>query len=545
MAKLVIIAIFGIQCGLVDLLQQQNVYEGTTLVLQFNFDGLPVFKSSSVELWPVLCLARQLSHRPFVVGLYCGSKKPASLSEYLEDFVQELSSLLVEGIWYGDIKLNVEIGCFVCDAPARAFIKNVKSHTAYYGCEKCKQKGVHIDYKMTFPKMDGKLRTDKEFSLMSDEAHHHGPSPLAVLPVGLVTCFVLDYMHLVCLGVCRRLLAFWLRGPIHKDSTSKASRLSAGAVRQLSSKLVNLRNSVSSEFARKPRCISELDRWKKATEFRQLLLYTGPVVLSGVLSDAVYNHFLLLSVGITLLVSPKFCGPYADYAHSLLCLFVEQAKHIYGEDFIVYNVHGLTHLAADVKQHGCLDLVSAFPYENKLQELKKLVRKRSCPLPQIIRRLSEKRTAFSELGVVSVDRILCEREHTDGPVPHGYSDAVQYAQLNAKTYKINIKRSADCCVLVRNIGPVKAVNILSHCSAVYIVYRRFEKVLDLFESPLSSSCLEIYKVCGCMPTLSTCPFDDVLSKCLLLPLSAKSDANNTKSLYAALPIVHTLVDERA
>ena len=203
-------------------------------------------------------------------------------------------------------------------------------------------------------------------------------------------------------------------------------------------------------------------------------MYTGPVVLSGVLSDAVYNHFLLLSVGITLLVSPKFCGPYADYAHSLLCLFVEQAKHIYGEDFIVYNVHGLTHLAADVKQHGCLDLVSAFPYENKLQELKKLVRKRSCPLPQIIRRLSEKRTAFSELGVVSVDRILCEREHTDGPVPHGYSDAVQYAQLNAKTYKINIKRSADCCVLVRNIGPVKAVNILSHCSAVYIVYRRFE-----------------------------------------------------------------------
>jgi len=82
-----------------------------------------------------------------------------------------------------------------------------------------------------------------------------------------------------------------------------------------------------------------------------------------VLSEVVHNYFLLLSAGIALLVSPKFCGPHADYAHSLLCLFVEQARHLYGEEFIVYIVHGLTHLAADVKWHGCLDLFSAFPYE--------------------------------------------------------------------------------------------------------------------------------------------------------------------------------------
>jgi len=513
---------FGIRCGLVDLLQQQHICNGTVLVLHFNFDGLPVFKSSSVELWPVLCLVRQLSHKPFVVGLYCGAKKPASVSDYLHDFVQELSSLLVDGICCGDVRYGVEIGCFVCDAPARAFVKNVKSHTAYYGCEKCKQKGVYVECRMTFPDVDAGLRTDEEFRLMSDEAHHHGPSPLSLLPVGLVTSFVFDYMHLVCLGVCRRLLTFWLRGPIRK-SDSVASRLSAGTLQQLSTKLVNLRNAVPTEFARKPRCISEVDRWK-ATEFRLFLLYIGPVVLFDVLSDAVFNHFMLLSVGITLLVSPKFCGPYADYAHSLLCSFVEQAKQLYGEEFIVYNVHGLTHLAADVKQHGCLDHFSAFPYENKLKELKKLVRKPSCPLPQVIRRLSEERTAFSEICAASEDRALCKREHNDGPLPVGYHGAIQFGQLNAKSYNININRSSDCCVFVRNIGPVKAVNILSYCGAVYIVYKRFQQVSDLFESPLSSSCLEIYKVRGFAPKLYVCAFDDLLSKCLLLPLSATSDA---------------------
>lgn len=97
-------------------------------------------------------------------------------------------------------------------------------------------------------------------------------------------------------------------------------------------------------------------------------------------------------------------------------------------------------------------------------------------------------------------------------------------------------------MFVRNIAPVKAVNILSHSGAVYIVKTQFEQLLDLFESPLSSSCLEIYKVCGYLTKLSVCAFDDVLSKCVLLPLSAMSDAANKKSSYD--PVVHTLPHER-
>ena len=42
------------------------------------------------------------------------------------------------------------------------------------------------------------------------------PSPLglAQLSVGLVSSFVLDYQHLVCFGVVRRLINTWLRGPL-------------------------------------------------------------------------------------------------------------------------------------------------------------------------------------------------------------------------------------------------------------------------------------------------------------------------------------------
>ena len=41
---------------------------------------------------------------------------------------------------------------------------------------------------------------------MTDEEHHIGACPLRPLPLGYVTQFGLDYMHMACLGVMRRLI---------------------------------------------------------------------------------------------------------------------------------------------------------------------------------------------------------------------------------------------------------------------------------------------------------------------------------------------------
>ena len=221
---------FGIASGINNLLSLNTVgldaFSNNKLELQFNFDGLPLFKSSCLEFWPILCLIRQFKSNPFVVGIYCGSKKPPSVPDYVQDFVEKLSVLLANGITCNAIHFSVVIDCFVCDAPARSFIKNVKSHNGYHGCEKCTQEGVYLNNRMTYPDCKATLRTDADFEKMTDEDHHHGPTPLSVLPIGLVTGFVLDYMHLVCLGVVRKLLKFWLCGSIHA-SVAVASRLPA------------------------------------------------------------------------------------------------------------------------------------------------------------------------------------------------------------------------------------------------------------------------------------------------------------------------------
>lgn len=52
----------------------------TTLTLQFNIDGLPLFKSSKLQFWPILgCLKCYYTKSPFVVGIFCGISKPKSV----------------------------------------------------------------------------------------------------------------------------------------------------------------------------------------------------------------------------------------------------------------------------------------------------------------------------------------------------------------------------------------------------------------------------------------------------------------------------------
>jgi len=124
-------------------------------------------------------------------------------------------------------------------------------------------------------------------------------------------------------------------------------------------------------------------------EFRLFMLYVGKIVLKGILQTEVYNHFLAFSIALCILVSPTLSASHAMYAEQLLGWFVETCKQLYGDEFLVYNVHSLTHLAAEAVTFGSLDSCSGFPFENYLQQMKRLVRSGRNPPVQIAKRLGE------------------------------------------------------------------------------------------------------------------------------------------------------------
>ena len=89
-------------------------------------------------------------------------------------------------------------------------------------------------------------------------------------------------------------------------------------ISEISNGLLSFSGKMPREFARQPRSIFDVERWK-ATEFRQFLLYTGPVVLRKVSTRDMYEHFLSFSVAISILLSPGRKNELNIYVSLVIC----------------------------------------------------------------------------------------------------------------------------------------------------------------------------------------------------------------------------------
>ena len=376
-------AYYGLESGILDYLTKNATFTGD-IELTFNVDGVPVFKSSKNHFWPILATCNDAD--PFIVALYFGKGKPEPLTDYLQDLLEDLAGLLEKGVEHQNVVHKVGIRAFICDAPARAFLKCIKGHNASQGCERCEATATRIESRMVYTSTDvSPSRTDEMFRQLKYVIHQKTPSPLLDVGILCVNQFPLDYMHLVCLGVVKRILVFLIRGP------SKCKLLQRQQL-ELSERLLSLKGSMPGEFARQPRALDELDRWK-ATEYRQFLLYTGPVVLRSVLPKPLYSHFLTLTVSMSILLESdtEKRNEYLDYARDLMIHFVDASIDLYGQIFPTYNVHSLKHLHEDVRFFKCsLNDLSCFPFENHLQVIKKMVRNSRNPVVQVTKRVAEK-----------------------------------------------------------------------------------------------------------------------------------------------------------
>lgn len=202
------------------------------------------------------------------------------------------------------------------------------NHTGYYSCERCTVEGTYESSRVVFTEIDCESRDDESFR---NEAymgtHQIGRSCSIDTGIDCVSKFPLDYMlHIVCLGVIKRLLMLWREGP-------RNFRLSPVQLSRISEKLREYRGKMPTEFVR--------------------------------------QSFL-------------------NYATQLLRYFVSLSREFYGDNFVVYNVHNLIHLWEDCHNYDTsLDNISSFPFKNYLQVIKKFVNKAQNPLPQVVKRVEE------------------------------------------------------------------------------------------------------------------------------------------------------------
>ncbi|XP_050513733.1 uncharacterized protein LOC126889458 [Diabrotica virgifera virgifera] len=512
---------FGLENYLKFYISTNDSIISNDILISFNIDGLPLFKSSSVQFWPILGLIvnSSIKVKPFAIGVFCGNSKPSPLADYLNDFINDLKFLLENGLTFKDKEYRIHVHSFICDAPARAFIKCIKSHNGYSGCDKCTEEGDYFKHRMIFNNILAPRRSDQSFLLKSDQNHHTGISPLEVLNIGLVSKFPIDSMHCLYLGVMKKLLLTWICGDLRV-------RLCGRDVTNISENLIFYGKFVVSEFNRKPRSLSEVARFK-ATEFRTLLLYLGVLVLKNI-DKAMYEHFLLLHSSVTILLSKRHLANFGcDVPRKLLDCFITHSKDLYGLEFLIYNVHVLCHLSEEARLFGPLDQISAFPFENYLNEIKKSVKSPNKPLEQLFCRLTEANT----ISVIN-DSVTkkCEIQHFNGPLLHlSFNSTKQYNKLkyNNIVYTVEAHSNVNCYCLNNEYCVIKINNIVNAKNEYFLIGQKFTSYESFYNYPFESKSLNICIVSKLLQNMELFNLDSIITKCMLFPLDPP---NNSKWL---------------
>lgn len=467
---------FGVETCLRNALSTVDVNSlSDELHIDMNIDGLPVFKSRHLSVWPIqlaVVNVEELKNKPFVVAIFCGASKPSNL-DFLEETLNELQVLNLSGV---DGRKCV-IRNIICDAPARAMVKGTVQFNGRYGCDYCEVRGVFQGRMLFLTK--GDLRTDESFRSERNKVHHKYPSIFLKSGVDMIKQFPIDPMHCVDLGVTKRLLLLWKEGLL-------PYRLSQKQISQISEFNIAFSTYLpSSVFNRKPRKMDELRLWK-ATEFRTFLLYVGPVVLKWILPPDEYVLFLSLSVAMRILYNEVLLQSHCQYADELLNYFVSNACARYSKRFSAYNVHCLLHLSQVAQNCGSLINCTAYKYENNMNTIKRSVRGTGCPLVQISNRLAEKtNTSNAKKSISTVHASL------------------------------SLRADAKCCYKLMNGSFAR----LHEIKEDVVVCEIFEDTKPLFQKPCNSRLVGIHKGSVWKTKMRTLSIKEIAAQAIVMPLS--------------------------
>ena len=535
---------FGIAAGvsrsLVSLFHTINLTQWVEIFV--NIDGIPISKSGSSQFWPILGkLVGVKGAKPFVIGVYWGLKKPKNVNIYLENFVEEALQLKNEGFSCGGRQIFVVIVALVCDRPALSFILSVAGNTGFFSCLKCFTRGITYrpdvnkrKNKFTvFPELNSQLRTDSSFRNRTQPQHHLAEVSLLenLLYFNLVDGVILDSMHLTDLGVQKKLLLHYIHGKYLRVKLSKRK------IAELAERVEECRLYVPFEFPRKLESLQFVGRWK-ATSYRMVKLYLGPVLFKNIIRDDLFSHFLLFHTAMKILSDEKKCLKVDNlmFCQQLLVKFVTECIALFGLQFVSSNVHNLIHIVMDVLRFGNLDSYSAYCFENLLQILKNLVRKSDKPLQQLVKRIGE--IEINRMVQAEPERMTTgtlTNKHFAGPLINGIVGQ-QFKNLQLKSTLLAVSMPNNCVILSED-QVVLIENFVRRNSQTLIIGRKFMQNKDFFCQPIPSRNLMYFEVWDLGP-LDVWSVEDVTGKAFIMPSFEKPTHEKQISFVVALLLSH-------
>lgn len=350
------------------------------LTLLFNTDGIPLYKSSKVNIWPVFLAINELppeerfaKKNMILWGLWQGKGKPR-FSTFFEVFTDDLINLKCEGFTILNKfhpKLMLSLGS--TDLQGKAYLLSMSHHNGICGCITCEEEGFTTKqgkgHVRCYPFRDppATLRTsdsilENALSAVENNTRVKGfydVTPLAKLPwFDLVLGIVPDYMHGVLLGVTKQLLNLWLSPSRYKKPWFIGNKTKAIDKR--------LKDMKPPDFIQRlPRELETSRAYFKASELQAWLLYYSIPCLIDILPQRYLEHFACLVEGVYILLGDNITPDLLDLARDLLSTFYKDHQLLYGDGNCSLNVHNVgAHLVTYVQSWGPLWAWSCFPFED-------------------------------------------------------------------------------------------------------------------------------------------------------------------------------------
>lgn len=371
------------------------------------------------------------------------------------------------------------------------FSAGVANFNGQHGCLKCTTIGEfsHVSHTNVFPRTICEKRTDANFREKRYGSHHKYDSPfLQLKSIDMIEQFPIgDSLHLLHLGLMKRLLSGWKDGYFRNSDTKWPARTTLEISRFL------LTCKMPSEIHRAVRGLDCLAHWK-GTEYRTFLHYVGIVALKKHLSFDVYEHFLILFCAVTICSSKQHID-LLPLAETLLNHFIERFCEIYGAQYITSNVHNLAHLVDDVRRYGELETFSSYPFENVLGHIKKLLRNGTKPLVQAAKRITEqsKFDRAHDTTLLEPSKVILAKQNEGKNVPSMFksSKLIFYSKLKFDDFSLSTDMP-NKWFLTKNNEIVGLKNILCKDKVVSLFGSVLQSKYDYFDTPIKSSVLDIY-----------------------------------------------------
>jgi len=113
----------------------------------------------------------------------------------------------------------------------------------------------------------------------------------------------------------KKILSFMIRGTLVPNSCGSI-RLSRDQTERINRRMKITAQWLSKDFSRIPLDLNDFKTYK-ATELRQIMLYTGPFIFKNIVSQLVYDNFLIFNIIMRILSCTKTVTNNNEYADVL------------------------------------------------------------------------------------------------------------------------------------------------------------------------------------------------------------------------------------